>query len=74
LKGLELAALIDTHLQRLRMDYELEYWVADSALYSEDNLRLLAGHQLNWITHVPARLTLAQEALRQLDNWHSAPW
>jgi transposase len=64
----ELAALIDTHLQQLPTDYELEYWVADSALYREDNLRLLAGHQLNWITRVPARLTLAQEALRQLDK------
>lgn len=28
----ELAALIDTHLQQRRTDYDLEYWVADSAL------------------------------------------
>ena len=64
----ELAALIDTHLQQLRTDYELEYWVADSALYSEDNLCLLASHPVNWITLVPARLTLAQGALRRLDK------
>ena len=64
----ELAGRIETHLQQLRTDYELEYWVADSALYSEANLRLLAGHQLNWITRVPARLSLAQDALRRLDK------
>jgi transposase len=64
----ELAGRIEPHLQQLRTDYELEYWVADSALYREDNLRLLAGHHLKWITRVPARLTLAQAVLRQLDK------
>ena len=64
----ELAALIDHHIQQPQTDYQLEYWVADSALYSADNLRLLAGHQLKWITRVPARLTLAQERLQGLDK------
>lgn len=64
----ELAALIDDHLQQLRTAYDLNYWVADSALYSEDNLRLLAGHQLKWITRVPARLSLAKEALQITDK------
>lgn len=53
----ELAALRETHLQQLRTDYELEYWVADSARYREDNLCLRARHHVNWITRVPARLT-----------------
>ena len=64
----ELAALIDNHLQQLRTDYELEYWVADSALYSEANRRLLAGHPRKWITRVPARLTLAKEMLQGGDK------
>ena len=63
----ELAALINNHIQQLRTDYELEYWVADSALYSEDNLRL-SGHPLKWSTRVPARLTLAKEMLQGLDK------
>lgn len=64
----ELAALIDNHLQQLRTAYDLAYWVADSALYSADNLQLLAGHQLKWITRVPARLTLAKAALQGTDK------
>lgn len=63
-----LAALLDTPLQQLRTDYELESWVADSARYREDKLCLLASHHVNWITRVPARLTLAQDALRRLDQ------
>jgi transposase len=29
------------------------YWVADSALYTENNIKLL-GTDTKWITHVPA--------------------
>jgi transposase len=29
------------------------YWIADSALYTEENLKLLGTHT-KWVTHVPA--------------------
>jgi transposase len=37
------------------------YWVADSALYSEANLKLLSAHRAHWITRVPETLALAQQ-------------
>jgi transposase len=39
------------------------YLVADSALYSAENLRKLADTRLKWITRVPATLTEVQEVL-----------
>ena len=42
------------------------YLVADSALYSADNLHKLAETSLKWITRVPATLTEAQEVLAQV--------
>ena len=56
---------LQTHLGQLRTDYELEYVVADSALYTAETLPLL--QETGWITRVPATLKAAQEALRQLD-------
>jgi transposase len=41
------------------------YLVADSALYSAENLRKLADTRLKWITRVPATLTEVQEVLAQ---------
>ena len=41
------------------------YLVADSALYSAENLHKLAETSLKWITRVPATLTEAQEVLAQ---------
>jgi transposase len=38
------------------------YWIADSALYTEENLRLL-GTQTKWITHVPATVGEAERLL-----------
>jgi transposase len=38
--------------QALNFDDE-NFWVADSALYTENNIRLL-GTEIKWITHVPA--------------------
>jgi transposase len=42
-------------IQRLRESISFDdsnYWVADSAFYSEENLKLL-GNDLHWITRVP---------------------
>jgi transposase len=47
--------------------------VADSALYSADNLHKLAETSLTWITRVPATLTEAQAVLAQANPQTMAP-
>jgi transposase len=55
--------VVSQHLQQLHLTYGTTYLVADSALYSEENLQKLAHTQSTWITRVPATLTAAQAAL-----------
>lgn len=38
------------------------YYIADSALYSEDNIKSM-GENMKWITRVPSTLTLSKELL-----------
>ena len=57
--------MIRDHLQQLHITYGTTYVVADSALYSADNLQTLAETGTKWITRVPATLTEAQELLAQ---------
>lgn len=40
--------------QAINLD-DKTYWIADSALYTEDNIKLL-GTEMRWITHVPATI------------------
>ena len=40
--------------QAINLD-DKSYWIADSALYTEDNIKLL-GTEMKWITHVPATI------------------
>ncbi|MFO1349606.1 MAG: hypothetical protein U1F68_02515 [Gammaproteobacteria bacterium] len=53
-------ALIERHIDNLNATHQVEYWIADSALYSEANLQILAAHRGRWITRVPETLALAQ--------------
>lgn len=46
--------MIQKTQQAITLDDE-NYWVADSALYTEDNIKLL-GRDMKWITRVPATL------------------
>jgi transposase len=55
--------VVSQHLQQLHLTYGTTYLVADSALYSEENLQKLAHTQRKWITRVPATLAAAQAAL-----------
>ena len=55
--------IIHDHLVQLHLTYGTTYVVADSALYSAENLQTLAETGTKWITRVPATLTEAQEAL-----------
>jgi transposase len=53
--------LIETHIDQLNITHQVDYWVADSALYSEANLQILSAHRGHWITRVPETITLAQQ-------------
>ena len=55
--------IVTEHIQQLHTTYGTTYLVADSALYSEDNLQKLATTGSKSITRVPATLTEVQDAL-----------
>lgn len=57
------AEVIERHLDNLTAAHGIEYWVADSALYSEANLKRLSAHGVKWITRVPETVGRAQAAL-----------
>jgi transposase len=59
--------LVRTHIDQLHTTYGMTYLVADSALYSEDNLAKLSQTQLKWLTRVPATVSEAQAALEQVN-------
>lgn len=52
--------LIERHIDGLACDVGVEYWVADSALYTETNLQTLSAHQGRWISRVPETISTAQ--------------
>jgi transposase len=53
--------MIQKTQQAINLDDE-SYWIADSALYTEDNIKLL-GNGTKWITHVPATIGEAERLL-----------
>ena len=57
--------VVSDHIAQLHTPYSPTYLVADSALYSAENLHKLADTSFKWITRVPATLTEAQEVLAQ---------
>ena len=59
--------IVREHITQLRTTYGTTYLVADSALYSAENLQKLADTSLKWITRVPATLHEAQAVLAQAD-------
>jgi transposase len=59
--------IVREHIARLQTTYGTTYLVADSALYSDDNLQKLAETHIKWITRVPATLREAQAGLAQAD-------
>jgi transposase len=69
----EFGQVIQDHLAHLHTTYGTTYLVADSALYSAENLQKLAETQLKWITRVPATLAEAQAVLAQADPQTMAP-
>jgi transposase len=61
--GKEFGSIVHEHIAQLQTTYGATYLVADSALYSDDNLQKLAETHIKWITRVPATLSEAQAAL-----------
>jgi transposase len=53
--------MIQKTQQAINLD-DKSYWIADSALYTEENIKLL-GTETIWITHVPATVGEAERLL-----------
>ena len=69
----ECGQVIKDPIAHLHTTYGSMYLVADSALYSADNLQKLAETRMKWITRVPATLGEAQAILAQADPQTMAP-
>jgi transposase len=65
--------IVREHITQLRTTYGTTYLVADSALYSAENLQKLADTSFKWITRVPATLHEAQAVLAQAAPQTMAP-
>jgi transposase len=65
--------IITDHLAQLQITYGTTFLVADSALYSAENLQKLAETHTKWITRVPATLSEAQVVLAQAEPQTMAP-
>jgi transposase len=65
--------VISAHIGQLQTTYGMTCLVADSALYSAENLQKLAETHMKWITRVPATLSEAQAALAQANPQTMVP-
>jgi transposase len=71
--GPDFGQIITDHIAQLQLTYGTTFLVADSALYSAENLQKLAETRTKWITRVPATLSDAQTVLAQADPQTMAP-
>jgi transposase len=71
--GKAFGQVISAHIAPLPTTAHPTYLVADSALYSAENLHKLAQTSLQWITRVPATLQEAQAVLTQAAAQTMAP-
>ena len=69
----DFGSTISAPIDQLHTTYGTTYLVADSALYSADNLQKLAATRMQWISRVPATVGEAQAALAQADPETMAP-
>jgi len=65
--------VVSEHIQQLQTTSGTTYLVADSALYSAENLQKLSETRTKWITRVPATLSEAHAALVQATPQTMAP-
>jgi transposase len=71
--AIDFGHVVTEHAAQLHTTYGTAYLVADSALYSEENLQKLAHTRSKWITRVPGTLAEAQAALASADPKTMAP-
>ncbi len=69
----EFGQIVRNHIAQLHSTYGTTYMVADSALYSADNLALLKDIPTKWITRVPGTLNEVKAALAQADPEQMVP-
>ena len=69
----EFGHVVKEYIAQLQTTYGATYLVADSALYSADNLQKLADTTVKWITRVPATLSDAHTVLAQANPQTMAP-
>ena len=72
-EGQAFGQIVSEHIQPLQTTSGTTDLVADSALYSAENLQTLAKTGRKWITRVPATITAAQDALAHADPGTMAP-
>ena len=65
--------IITAYMAQLQITYGNTVLVADSALYSAENLQKLAETRTKWITRVPATLSEAQAVLAQAEPQTMTP-
>jgi transposase len=65
--------VISVHIDQLQTTYGAPYLVADSALYSADNLQKLAATHMKWISRVPATVSEVQAVLAQAEPTTMGP-
>jgi transposase len=63
---------IHAHIDQLQGIHQLEYVVADSALYTSKSIGLLSG-KTGWISRVPATLTEARQVIDAADRFQMLP-
>jgi transposase len=64
--SVEFSRVVTEHVQQLRTAHSLTYLVADSALYTAENLGHLAQSGMKWMTRVPATLNEVHAVLARV--------
>lgn len=65
--------VIQTHVAQLQVDHDPQYFVADSALYTQATLPDLDARDCLWISRVPHTLGDVKRLLAQLEVEHMTP-
>jgi transposase len=71
--SVEFGRVVTEHVTQLRTAHQVTYLVADSALYTAENLGHLEQSGVKWLTRVPATLSAVQALLAQVTPATMAP-
>ena len=59
--------IIEDQIKSLKNDFDIEYIIVDSALYTKDNIAKLNKEDIWWITRVPNGLKAVKEMIAHID-------